>query len=109
VRGLEFRCIGGRYHGKILGRARRWADADPTAENTEGAIWGRIIRPAKDGLSAEAAQAFLRLGFDQADRQKMHELAEKVREGTLTPEEKEEVAAYERVGSVLSLLKAMAR
>jgi hypothetical protein len=35
----------------------------------------------------------------------MHELAEQAREETLTPEEKEEVAAYERVGSLLSLLK----
>ncbi len=78
-------------------------------KTTEGAIWGRVIRPAQDGLSAEAAQAFLGLRFDQADRQRMHELAEKAREGILTPEEKEEVAAYERVGSLLSLLKAKAR
>jgi hypothetical protein len=78
-------------------------------KTTEGAIWGRVIRPAQDGLTAEAARAFLGFTFDRADRQRMHELAEKAREGTLTPEEKEEVAAYERVGSVLSLLKAKAR
>jgi len=76
---------------------------------TEGAIWSRVIQPEDDDLTPEAAKAFLRLSFPEDDRKRMHELAEKARDGTLTPAEREEVANYERVGSFLSLLKAKAR
>jgi hypothetical protein len=41
-------------------------------QTTEGAIWGRVIRPEKEGLSPEAARALLRLEFDEADRKRMH-------------------------------------
>jgi hypothetical protein len=78
-------------------------------KTTEGAIWSRVIQPEDDDLTPEAAQAFLRLSFPENDRKRMHELAEKARDGTLTPVEREEVANYERVGSFLSLLKAKAR
>jgi hypothetical protein len=76
---------------------------------TEGAIWSRVIQPEADELTPEAARALLRLEFPESDRKRMHELAAKAREGTLTPAEREEVANYERVGSFLSLVKAKAR
>ena len=76
---------------------------------TEGAIWSRVIQPEQDDLTPEAAKTFLRLSFPESDRKRMHELAERAREGTLTPAEHEEVANYERVGAFLSLLKAKAR
>jgi uncharacterized protein YnzC (UPF0291/DUF896 family) len=82
----------------------------PTLINTtEGAIWSRVIRPEGDDLTPEAARALLRLEFAESDRKRMHELAAKARDGTLTPAEREEVANYERVGSFLSLVKAKAR
>src|SRR4051812_26095093 len=76
---------------------------------TEGAIWSRVIQPEQDDLPPEAAKAFLRFSFPEFDRKRMHELAEKAREGTLTAAERDEVANYERVGSFLSLVKAKAR
>ena len=84
--------------------------AVPTASTTtEGAIWSRVIQRELDDLTPEVARAFLRLSFPEADRQQMNELAEKARQGTLTPAERDEVANYERVGSFLSLVKAEAR
>jgi hypothetical protein len=76
---------------------------------TEGAIWSRVIRPEVADITPEAAQALLGLEFAESDRERIHELAAKAREGTLTPAEREEVANYERVGSFLSLVKAKAR
>jgi hypothetical protein len=78
-------------------------------KTTEGAIWSRVIEPEDGDLTPEAARALLRLEFPESDRKRMHELAAKAREGTLTPVEREEVANYERVGSFLSLVKAKAR
>jgi hypothetical protein len=76
---------------------------------TEGAIWSRVIQPDEADFTPEVAKAFLRLSFSAADRKRMHELAEKARDGALTPAERDEVANYERVGSFLSLVKAKAR
>jgi hypothetical protein len=82
----------------------------PTLVNmTEGAIWSRVIQPENDDLTPEVARALLRLEFPESDRKRMHALAAKARDGTLTPAEREEVANYERVGSFLSLVKAKAR
>ncbi len=39
----------------------------------------------------------------------MHALAEKARQGTLTPEEQQEVDNYERVGHYLAILQSKAR
>jgi hypothetical protein len=78
-------------------------------ETTEGAIWSRVIQPDEEDLTPEVARALLRLEFPEPDRRRMHELAAKAREDTLTPAESEEVASYERVGSFLSLVKAKAR
>lgn len=61
------------------------------ATTTESAIWGRLLEPAGTALSAEAAQAILKIDFPQSDRDRMHELAEKARKGTLTPKEQAEM------------------
>jgi hypothetical protein len=78
-------------------------------KTSEGAIWSRVIQPEENDLTPEAARALLRLSFRESDRKRMHELAEKARDGTLTPAEREEAANYERVGSFLSFVKAKAR
>jgi hypothetical protein len=77
--------------------------------SSEGAIWNRIVKPDRRDLAPEAAQAILNLDFEEGDRKRMRELAAKAREGELTASEKEAIANYERVGSVLSLMKAKAR
>jgi hypothetical protein len=80
----------------------------PTVSN-EGAVLSRVVLPEQEDFSPELARVILKLDFPEEDRQRMHKLAAKAREGTLTPSEKEDVAIYERVGSFLSLLQAKAR
>jgi hypothetical protein len=75
----------------------------------EAAILGRLLVPDEPSLSPAAAEGILALGFDQADKERMHALAAKARAGALTPEEQAEVAAYSRVGSLLGILQSKAR
>ena len=55
------------------------------------------------------AEAVLAMGFKTADRQRIDDLAEKAREGTLSKEERVVAESYERVGHLVSLLKSKAR
>jgi hypothetical protein len=75
----------------------------------EAAILTRIAGPDELALSAAAAKGILTLGFSVADKDRMHTLAAKAREGTLTADEQTEVEAYSRVGSLLGILKSKAR
>jgi hypothetical protein len=77
--------------------------------SSEAALWGRLFEPAKIVLSQEAAHYILALSFPQSDIERMQELAEKARNGTLSLEEQIELDNYERVGHVLSLMKSKAR
>ena len=76
---------------------------------SEAALWNRLLDPVDPELSPEAAHYILELSFPQFDADRMHALAEKAREGTLTLEEHIELDNYERVGHVLSLMKSKAR
>jgi len=78
-------------------------------ENTDIVIWSRLLRPDNPTLSPQAARAILALEFTQEDKNRMHQLAAKAREGTLTAEEQAETRSYERVGNLLSLMKSKAR
>jgi hypothetical protein len=73
------------------------------------AILSRLIRPERHDLSAAAARAILKIDFEPSDRERMNDLAEKARAGTLTPQEKAAIDNYERVGHLLDLMHAKAR
>jgi hypothetical protein len=75
----------------------------------EAAILSRIAGPEERALSAATAKGILTLGFSPADEDRMHALAAKAREGTLTSDEQTEVEAYSRIGSLLGILKSKAR
>jgi hypothetical protein len=75
----------------------------------EAAILGRLVRPDEPALSPAAAEGILALRFDQADKDRMHELAAKARAGSLTLKEQAEVEAYSRIGSLLGILQSKAR
>jgi hypothetical protein len=77
--------------------------------NHEAAILRRVIRPEEPPLSAAAARGLLALGFSQADKDRMHEVAAKARAGTLTAEEQAEVEAYSLVSSLIGILHSKAR
>jgi hypothetical protein len=78
-------------------------------QETEGAIWDRLLQPDKPTLTPAAARSILALDFPQADQKRMRALAAKARAGTLTAAEAEAIDVYGRVGSVLSILKSKAR
>jgi hypothetical protein len=77
--------------------------------NTEAAIWNRLLQPAGRTLSLAAARALLKLDFPAADKNRMHELAAKARDGSLSASEQEEIREYERAGNLLALMKSKAR
>lgn len=75
----------------------------------ESAILSRIIAPERPELSSEVARAILSLRFQHDDLDRMNQLAEGARQGSLTDEKQAEVDSYERIGHFLSLLKSKAR
>ena len=77
------------------------------APQTEVEIWMRIIHP-NQALTPRVARAILRLSFPESDRIRMHELSAKARAGSLTADEDSEMDNFERVGSILSILKSKA-
>jgi len=72
-------------------------------------ILNRLIRPDRGTLPATAARAFLKIDFDDSDRQRMRDLSQKARDGTLTPDEQAEIDSFELVGHLLALLHSTAR
>ncbi len=76
---------------------------------TEGAIWGRIVDPETGDLAREAAQTFMQLDFNPADRRRMEELADKASAGALTTAERRDAETYNRVAHLLALLQSKAR
>jgi hypothetical protein len=78
--------------------------------NNEASILARMIHPEKADLPDNAAQALLRLlKFDQADLDRMHELAVKNQDDALKPVEKAELETYLRVSYFIDLMHAKAR
>jgi hypothetical protein len=80
-----------------------------TSPTSEAAILSRLIRPEDDNLSAEAAEALLKLRFDSRDLARMHELVTRNQEDRLTAAEQVELANYRRVSYLLDLVHSQAR
>ena len=76
---------------------------------SESAIFERIVLPSEPGLSEQAAQSILAMQFGPEDRERMQVLADKAKEGSLTPDEEKEIENYERVGHYLAILQSKAR
>ncbi len=75
----------------------------------EAAILTRVAGPDEAAFSAAATKGILTLGFSPADKDRMHTLAARAREGMLTSDEQAEVEAYSRISSLLVILKSKAR
>ena len=69
----------------------------------------RLLRPLRRELSAELADALLRLKADTDVQARYDELADKNTEGALSAEDRAELESLVRANSILSLLKAEAR
>lgn len=77
--------------------------------STDTEILRRVIEPDQSGLPVEAAQFVLGLDFPESDHQRIAELSARANAGSLTPEEREELAGYVRVSDFLSLIQSKAR
>ncbi|MDB5306767.1 MAG: hypothetical protein JWO38_969 [Gemmataceae bacterium] len=75
----------------------------------EAVLLRRVLEPGKPFLTPAAAKAIVGLDFPDDDKARLKELAGKARAGGLSAAEQQEVEAYGRVGSLLSILRAKAR
>jgi hypothetical protein len=83
----------------------------PTAKTgtSEAAIFGRVFTNGRQGLTPELARHVLGLGFGDEDKARMHELAVKNQQGRISPEERDELDSYIKVGDLLAVLQSKAR
>ncbi len=77
--------------------------------HTEITILARVLGNDQGQLPSDIARYILTLGFGQRDKARMHDLAVRNQEDALTPVEREELFAYAKAGSLLSILKSKAR
>jgi hypothetical protein len=80
-----------------------------TVARSEAAILSRVVRAEHDDLPPEAARSLLKLGFDDDDRARMHELAVKGQRASLSKAEDAELESYCRVARLLDLMHSKAR
>jgi hypothetical protein len=81
----------------------------PGSGSSDAEIFARVIAPDRCDLTEEVAKTFLSYSFSSEDRARMSELADKARQGTLSPQEERLIDSYIRVGNLFSLLKVKAR
>ena len=79
------------------------------AGQTEITILARILSNGEEKLPPEIARYILNLGFSAQDKTRMHDLAVRNQQDSLSPSEKEEMFAYSKAGSLLGILKSKAR
>ncbi len=78
-------------------------------ESSEAAILSRVIQPDSGDWPQAAAEAILRIGFNETDRERMTILLERAKSGDLTNEESEALEHYRHIGKLLELMKSRAR
>jgi hypothetical protein len=79
------------------------------AADHEVSILARVLGNDRKRLPRGIARYLLSRGFDQADKDRMHDLAVRNQAGDLSEVELEELRAYARTGAVLSILQSKAR
>jgi hypothetical protein len=72
-------------------------------------ILDRLLDPVGRCLSRRAAHKLAGLRADEETQNRVHELAEKCNEGTLSTEERAEYEAYVMAANVVAILQAKAR
>jgi hypothetical protein len=82
--------------------------ATHSSEN-EVTILARILGNGSGKLPKDLSRYILGLQISERDKARMHELAVRNQDDDLTPEEKEEMHAFGKAASLLSILKSKAR
>jgi hypothetical protein len=79
------------------------------ASSSEVGILARVLGNERGRLSSMMARYLLSLGFGDEDKARMHDLAVRNQNDALSPDEKQELLAYGKAGTLLSILKSKAR
>jgi hypothetical protein len=79
------------------------------ATTTESDILAEVIAPEQGNLTAEVAESILAWKFTDQSVRRMSELAQRNSQGTITPEERQLLERYLRVGSLINVVQAKAR
>ena len=74
-----------------------------------GSLLEQVIDSQKGNLAPELARYILSLDFPPAARARYTELAYKVQEGALSPQEKSELESFIAVNAFLSVVQSKAR
>src|SRR5262245_45869839 len=88
------------------------ADAMSTATRTgdnEITILARVFDDERGLLPRGLARSVLEVEFSKRDKARMHDLAVRNQADALSPEEKEELHAFAKAGTLLGILKSKAR
>lgn len=80
----------------------------PKIEN-EVTILARVLGNGGKKLPSEIARYILDLGFSEKDKARMHDLLVRNQDDKLTADEKAEMFAFARVGTILGILQSKAR
>ncbi len=83
--------------------------ATPLDPSSEVTILARVLGKENGQLPATTARYYLTLEFTDADKTRMHDLAQRNQDGALSASEQQELFAYAKVGTLLSILKSRAR
>jgi len=76
---------------------------------SEVTILARVLGNEDGVLPVQMARYLVRRGFSEDEKSRMHELAVRNQEDVLSADEKEELLAFARAGTLLSILKSRAR
>lgn len=69
----------------------------------------RLLDPVRDCLTAEVAARIAGLRADEAAQARLDELADRNREGTITPDDRAEYESLVSAGNLIAVLQAKAR
>jgi hypothetical protein len=71
-------------------------------------VAARALATDRDDFSPDTARSILNMRFEERDRERMTELAQKYNAGELGYAEEEELRAYRTLGLVIDILRAKA-
>src|SRR5262245_53376502 len=80
-----------------------------TKPDLNKSIMARVFKNGGSRMAPSVARQILKLKFEQADQDRIHELLDRNREGTLQPGEKEELMEYVQIVNFLAILQSHAR
>jgi hypothetical protein len=79
-----------------------------TGDN-EVTILARVFDDERGLLPRDLARSLLKADFNDQDKARMHDLAVRNQDDALSPSEKEELFAFAKAGTLLSILQSKAR